>query len=69
MSKVAVRPYLVSKNADGRFSVTIRSTRFNSQNYPLVTSTVVEETFATATAARNYIRAEYNVLAADIATG
>lgn len=69
MSKVAVRPYLVSKDADGRFRVTIRKTRFNSQNFPLVTSTMIEESFATATAARTYIRAEYNVVATDIATG
>lgn len=69
MSKVAVRPYLVSKDAEGRFRVTIRRTRFNSQNYPLVTATMVDESFATATAARTYIRAEYDAAATDIATG
>ncbi|MGE0773842.1 MAG: hypothetical protein AB7L36_02225 [Sphingomonadaceae bacterium] len=68
MSKAAVRPYLVSKDAEGRFRVTIRRTRFNSQNYPLVTATLIEESFATATAARNYLRAEYDVVATDIAT-
>ena len=69
MPKTAVRPYLVSKDSEGRFRVTIRRTRYNSQNYPLVTSTMVDESFDTATAAKKYIRAEYDVVAADIATG
>jgi hypothetical protein len=68
MSKIPVRPYLVSKDSDGRFRVTVRTTRFNSQNYPLVTSILIEEIFATATAAKNYIRSEYAAVAADIAT-
>ena len=68
MSKVAVRPYLISKDSDGRFRVKLRKTRFNSQNYPLVTSTMIGETFTTATAAKNYIRAEYGAVAADIGT-
>jgi len=69
MPKAAIRPYLVSKDSEGRFRVTVRRTRFNSQNYPLVTSTIIEESFATATAARKYIREEYEVAAEDIATG
>ena len=68
MSKVAVRPYLVSKDADGRFRVTVRTTRYNSQNYPLVTSIMLDDSFFTATAAKTYIRAEYGAVAADIAT-
>jgi len=69
MPKAAISPYLVSKDSEGRFRVTVRRTRFNSQNYPLVTSTIIEESFATATAARKYIREEYEVAAEDIATG
>jgi len=68
MSKIPVRPYLVSKDSDGRFRVTVRRTRFNSQNYPLVTSILIEESFPTATAARKYIRQEYEVAAEDIGT-
>lgn len=68
MSKVAVRPYLVSKDVDGRFRVTVRTTRYNSQNYPLVTSIMLDDSFFTATAAKAYIRAEYGAVAADIAT-
>jgi len=68
MSKIPVRPYLVSQDSDGRFRVTVRTTRLNSQNYPLVTSILIEEIFTTATAAKNYIRSEYAAVAADIAT-
>ena len=68
MSRVATRPYLVAKDEAGRFRVTVRSTRLNSQGYPLVTSTLLDETFATATAARSFVRAEYRGEAADIAT-
>jgi len=68
MPKMAIRPYLVSKRSDGQFSVTVRRTRFNSQNYPIVTSTIIDETFPTGTAAKAYVRAEYDAVAADIAT-
>jgi hypothetical protein len=56
MSRAAVRPYLVAKDAEGDFRVTVRTTRFNSVGYPLVTSTMVDQTFRTATAARAYVR-------------
>ena len=56
MSRAAVRPYLVAKDAEGDFRVTVRTTRFNSVGYPLVTSSLVDERFRTATAARAYVR-------------
>ncbi len=68
MSRVATRPYLVSKDEDGRFRVTVRETRLNSQGYPLVKSTLLDETFPTATTARAYVKAEFKGEAADIAT-
>ena len=54
MSRTPVRPYLIAKDEEGLFRITIRETRFNSQNYPLVTATLQEETFPTATAARTH---------------
>lgn len=68
MSRVATRPYLVARDETGRFRVTVRQTRLNSQGYPLVTSTLLDETFATATAARGYVREAYRAEASDIAT-
>lgn len=68
MSKTAVRPYLVAKGEDGIFRITVRTTRFNSQGYPLVKSEMLEESFPTAAKARTYLRAEYRAETTDIAT-
>lgn len=68
MSRAAVRPYLVAKDEAGAFRVTVRTTRFNSQGYPLVSSEMLGQTFETATRARTYLRAEYRAEATDIAT-
>lgn len=68
MARQTVKPYLVAKNEAGRFSVTIRTTRFNSQGYPLVSSKKMDQTFDTATKARSWLRDEYRALATEIAT-
>ncbi|MEV5022311.1 hypothetical protein MRBLMA1_002159 [Sphingobium sp. LMA1-1-1.1] len=56
MSREAIRPFLITKDEDGHFRLTVRETRYNSQGYPLVTSQMQEETFKTATAVRNFAR-------------
>ena len=56
MSRTPVRPFLITKDAEGAVHLTIRETRYNSQNYPVVTSTVHADTFKTATAARAYAK-------------
>ena len=68
MSRKAIRPYLVTKNEAGEFRITVRTTRFNSQGYPLVTSEQLTASFPTATKARSYLRAEYRAETTDIAT-
>ncbi len=68
MSRVPVRPYLVSKDDDGIFRVTVRTTRFNSQGYPLVSSEVLEDAFKTQTAARTFVKQTYRAEANEIAT-
>ena len=59
MSREIPKPYLIQKADDGRFRLTVRTVRFNSQGYPLITATLVEETFKSATAARTHAREEY----------
>jgi hypothetical protein len=59
MSRTAVAPYLINKDEEGQFRVTIRETRYNSQGYPLVTATLQEETFKTATAARAHCKEQF----------
>ena len=52
MPTAPIRPFLIAKDEDGHVRLTVRETRYNSQHYPLVTSTLQPETFKTATAAR-----------------
>jgi hypothetical protein len=68
MSRVPVRPYLVSKDEEGIFRVTVRTTRFNSQGYPLVSSEVLEDAFKTQTAARTFVKQTYRAETNEIAT-
>lgn len=60
MSRVITAPFLITKHEDGSFRLTVRDTRYNSQGYPLVTSTLQEETFRTATEARAFAREKFN---------
>ena len=68
MSREIVKPYLIAKDDDGAFRLTIRETRYNSQNYPLVTTTPVDEAFKTATAARTHAKEHFGAEAGQFAT-
>ncbi len=59
MSREIVKPYLIAKGEDGQFKLTVRETRYNSQGYPLVTTTPVDESFKSATAARTYAKEHF----------
>ena len=67
MSREPVKPYLIAKDEEGEVRLTIRETRFNSQGYPLITSTMVEEKFKTATAARAHAREHFGAEAGQFA--
>jgi len=67
MSRIPVRPYLIAKDEEGHFRITVRETRYNSQGYPLVTATLQDETFATATAARAHARERFGAEAGQFA--
>lgn len=56
MSREKVRPYLVTKDDEGHFRLTVRETRYNSQGYPLVTASLQTELFRTEAAARAFAR-------------
>jgi hypothetical protein len=49
-----VKPYLIARDSEGLFSLTVRETRYNSQGYPWVLRNPVEQTFKTTAAARAY---------------
>lgn len=62
-----LRPYLVEKTDDGDYRLTVRVTRYNSQNYPIVSQEVVEERFRTATAARAFAKQQYGAVPGEFA--
>lgn len=68
MSRIIPKPYLIVKNDEGKFQLTVRETRYNSQGYPLIKSTEVDERFATATAARAFARENFGAEAGQFAT-
>jgi hypothetical protein len=68
MSRTPLKPYLLTKSDDGLFTLTVRETRYNSQGYPLVTSTPVAESFKTATAARSHAKEHFGAVAGEFAT-
>jgi len=68
MSRESVKPFLISKDDEGSVRLTVRDTRYNSQGYPIVTSTLVDERFATATAARAHAREHFGAEAGQFAT-
>jgi hypothetical protein len=68
MSRDPIKPFLIEKDDGGRVRLTVRTTRYNSWNYPIVTSTVVEETFATAAEARAHAKEHFAAEAGQFAT-
>jgi hypothetical protein len=59
MSREAPRPFLIAKQEDGVFHLTVRTTRYNSWGYPLTDAKQVEESFKTAAAARAHAKEHY----------
>ena len=68
MSRDKIRPFLITKDEEGNFRLTVRSTRYNSQGYPLVTAHLQDEVFKTATALRNFARDTFKAEPGQFAT-
>lgn len=64
----AIKPFLIQNDDDGKFRLTVRTTHYNSWNYPIVNSSVVEESFATAGAARAHAKEHFGAQAGQFAT-
>jgi hypothetical protein len=52
-NREALKPFLIEAEGDG-FRLVVRTCRYNSQNYPIVTETRIEERFASTAAARAF---------------
>ena len=58
-SRRPVKPYLIGKDGDGDIRLTVRETRYNGQGYPIVSSTLLDERFRSAAAARAHAREHF----------
>lgn len=67
-SRVPAKPYLIAKDEAGVFRLTVRETRYNSQSYPIVTSTLVDESFKSAAAARAHAQQHFGAVPGDFAS-
>lgn len=67
-SRVPVKPFLIQTDEQGRVRLTVRTTRLNSWNYPVVSSSVVNETFVTAGAARAHAKEHFGAVSGQFAT-
>lgn len=68
MAEAKTRPFVINKDADGNFRLTVRTTRFNSQGYPLVDLDLQQELFKTAAAARAFARDHFRAQPGEFAT-
>jgi len=61
------RPFLINKDSDGNVRLTVRSVRYNSQGYPLITAVLQDELFKSAAAARTFAREHFRALPGEFA--
>jgi hypothetical protein len=62
------RPFLINKDVDGNVRLTVRTTRYNSQGYPVITAMLQDELFKTAAAAREFARENFRAQPGEYAT-
>jgi hypothetical protein len=62
------RPFLINKDAEGNVRLTVRTTRYNSQGYPLVDAALQAEIFTTTAAARAFARENFGARAGEYAS-
>lgn len=67
-SDKALKPFLIVTDPEGRVHLTVRTTRYNRWNYPIVSSAVVDQTFASAAAARAHAKEHFGAEAGQFAT-
>jgi uncharacterized protein YegP (UPF0339 family) len=68
MADGIIRPFLINQDADGNYRLTLRTTRFNSQGYPLVDVALHAELFKTAANAKAYARDNFGAKPGEYAT-
>jgi hypothetical protein len=61
--RVRAKPFLIEQEGQAGYRLFVRNTRYNSQNYPIVTAEKVDEIFPSASAARTYAKAHFGAIA------
>jgi hypothetical protein len=67
-SRTAAKPFLITKDDEGRTRLAVRDTRYNGQGYPIVKTTEVAETFASASAARAHAKEHFGAKPGEFAS-
>ena len=62
------KPFLIERDGEDGYRLTVRETRYNSQNYPIVTATRVDQAFASAAAARAFAKAQFGAVPGEFAS-
>ena len=68
MSQDLIRPFLISRDAEGNVRLSVRDVRYNSQGYPIVAGSLQTELFKTAAAAKTWARDNFKAKAGQYAT-
>ena len=68
MADAKDRPFLINKDGEGNFRLTVRTTRYNSQRYALIDAALQEELFKTASAAKAFARENFRAQPGEYAT-
>ncbi len=68
MDDQATRPFLINKDGQGNYRLTVRDIRYNSQGYAIVTGTLQDECFKTEAAAKTWARNNFNAKAGQYAS-
>ena len=68
MPTTPVKPFLIATDCDGNVRLTVRETRYNSQDYPWILATLVDQTFKTAAAAKAYASEQFGAKAGEYAS-
>ncbi len=67
MPTPTVKPFLINKDEDGCVRLTVRETRYNSWNSPILSATLLPETCRTAAEARAHAREHFGAEAGQYA--
>jgi hypothetical protein len=68
MSVSPAKPFLITKDEQGQVHLTFREVRHNSQGYPWILPTVVEQSFGSVADARKYASEHFGAKKGELTT-